>query len=82
MPRVRLNRFDREAIVRRAMEHCECDRVNHDHDMSQCHRPVGSRAKFVFKQDSLHNFANQLNVIMVCPTCCSYIQQEKGIVSG
>jgi hypothetical protein len=82
MPRARLSRFDREAIIRRAMGHCECDRANHDHGMLGCHRPVGPRSKFVFEEGSPHNFPSQLNVIIVCPTCYSYIQLEKGIVSG
>jgi len=82
MPRAILSRFDREAITRRAMGHCECDRIDHDHSMLQCHRPLGPRAKFVFKEGSLHSSPSQLNVIKVCPTCYAYIRQERGVVSG
>ena len=82
MAKMRLRKFDRDEITARAMERCECDRLDHDHGASDCTRPVGPRAKFVFKEGVMHTCPSQLNVIIVCPTCRSYIQREKGIVSG
>ena len=82
MPRQRLSKYDREVIRTRAMGDCECDRIDHDHGINDCPRPAGPRAKFVFKEGSLHVAPSQLNVILVCPTCYSYIKQERGIVSG
>lgn len=82
MPTYRLSKYDREAILARAMERCECERFNHDHGANECPRHTGPKAKFVFKEGVPHVHPSQLNVILVCPTCQSYIQREKGIVNG
>jgi hypothetical protein len=82
MARMRLRKYDRDAITTRAMEHCECDRIEHDHGASDCPRSLGPKARFVFKEGVPHIHPSQLNVIIVCPTCRSYIDREKGIVSG
>jgi len=82
MPRYKLSGNDIEAINIRAMGHCECDRFDHDHGMSDCPRKIGEKARFVFRVGVQHVHPSVSNVIIVCPTCHSYIDREKGIVSG
>jgi hypothetical protein len=77
MPKSNLSKHDVKSILDRAMGQCECEFDSHDHGIDRCPHKIGTRRKFTYREGSVHN-ANFLNVIVVCPSCYSLIQSERG----